>query len=189
MEIWKSIPGYEGYYEVSDQGRVRSLNRRVNCKGGTRLVKGAIKELQLNYKGYQIVSLSKQQKMHTFTVHQLVAWCFISKFKKGMEINHIDGNKLNNRLTNLELSNPSHNQIHAVNLGLIRKRSKSKYRNVSYIKNASPTAKHWAASIRYAGKSSYGWKTFYTEEEAAKYVDYLLDSIGDTQRIRNFPKC
>lgn len=188
MEIWKSIPGYEGYYEISDQGNVRSLDRYVNSKVGVRLVKGSLKIIQKNYRGYSIVTLSKNQKLKTFTVHQLVAWCFIPNFIKGMEINHIDGNKENNRLTNLELSNPSHNQLHAVRNNLVKKRSISKYRNVTYLKNASPTAKQWAASIRYAGKSSYGWKTFYTEEEAAHYVDFLLDSIGDTQRIRNFPK-
>lgn len=187
MEKWKSIPGYEGYYEVSDQGRVRSLDRYVKCKGGTRLVKGVLKVLQHNYRDYQIVSLSKEQKMHTFTVHQLVAWAFMPKFQKGMEINHIDGNKDNNCLCNLELSNPSHNQLHAVANGLVKKRSTSIYRNVTYVKN--PKAKNkWAGSIRYAGKATYGWKTFSTEEEAAKHVDFLLDSIGDTQRIRNFPK-
>lgn len=188
MEIWKSIPTYEGYYEISDQGRIRSLDRYVRAKGNKfRLVKGALKEIQHNYGGYQIVSLCKSNKIHTFTVHQLVAWAFMPKFQKGMEINHIDGNKDHNYLCNLELSNPSHNQLHAVAHGLTKKRSISKYRNVSFIKNPK-AIKKWAASIRYAGKSSYGWKTFNTEEEAAKYVDFLLDSIGDTQRIRNFPK-
>ena len=46
MEIWKSIPGYEGYYEVSDQGNVRSLDRYVNSKVGVRLVKGSLKIIQ-----------------------------------------------------------------------------------------------------------------------------------------------
>lgn len=187
MEIWKAIPNYEGYYEVSDQGRIRSLDRYVKCKSGIRKVTGAIKTLQYNYQGYQIVTLTKENNLRTFTVHQLVALAFIPNFIKGMELNHIDGIKDNNKLCNLELSNPSHNQLHAVKLGLSPKRGKSKYKNVSYIKN--PRAKNrWAASIRYAGKSSFGWKTFFTEEEAAKYVDELLDSIGDTQRIRNFPK-
>ena len=63
---------------------------------------------------------------------------------------------------------------------------KSIYRNVTYVKNPK-AVKKWAASIRHAGKSSYGWKTFMTEVEAAQYVDTLLDSIGGTDRIRNFP--
>lgn len=111
---------------------------------------------------------------------------FDTSFNKGDQINHIDGDKTNNALCNLEPSNPSHNQLHAVRTGLRTKSGKSIYRNVTYIKNPKAVNK-WAASIRHAGKSSYGWKTFATEIEAAKYVDKLLDGIGDTERLRNFP--
>ncbi len=70
--------------------------------------------------------------------------------------------------------------------GLVTPKGVSKYNNVSYIKN--PRAiKKWAGSIRHAGKSSYGWKTFHTEEEAAKHVDSILDEIKDVSRNRNFP--
>ena len=69
---------------------------------------------------------------------------------------------------------------------LLQKKGVSKYRNVGYVSNPRAKAR-WAGSIRHAGKSSYGWKTFMTEEEAARHVDSLLDSIGDTQRLRNFP--
>lgn len=186
-EIWKDILGYEDYYQVSNLGRIQSKTRVVPCKGGkTRVSPGKIRKLFLNEKGYVITTLSKENKLATFTVHQLVAQAFIPGFVKGMEINHDDGNKANNRDTNLEISNASHNQLHAVRTGLTTKTGISQFRNVSYVKNPRAKAK-WAGSIRHAGKSSYGWKTFMTEEEAARHVDVLLDSIGDTSRLRNFP--
>lgn len=185
MEIWKDIEGYESSYEVSSLGRIRSKERQANVKGGTRTVKAKERKLFPNKKGYMTVVLSLNNKLKTFTVHQLVAQAFIPGFIKGTDLNHIDGDKTNNASSNLEVTNPSHNQIHAVNLGLTLKQGISIYRNVTFVKN--PRAKsRWAASIRHDGKSTYGWKTFMTEEEAARYVDYLLDSIGDTQRTRNF---
>ena len=133
-----------------------------------------------------IVVLSKSNSLKTFMVHQLVAEAFLPNFQKGTESNHKDGNKTNPRLTNLGVLNPSHNQFHAVREGLKPKVGISRFRNVSFIKNPRAKSK-WAGSINHAGKSCYGWKTFMTEEEAAQHVDNLLDSIGDTQRLRNFP--
>ena len=186
MEIWKTIKDYQGLYEVSNLGRIKSLDHIVPCKGGTRKVRGIVRSPQYNHKGYMIVVLSKDNKIKTFTVHQLVAEAFMLNFQRGTELNHKDGDNSNPRLTNLELSNPSHNQLHAVRTGLVKKRSISSYRNVTYITNPKAKSK-WAGSIRHNGKSSYGWKTFMTEEEAAYHVDYLLNDISDTQRLRNFP--
>lgn len=186
-EIWKLIPNFEDKYEISDLGNIRSLTRQVQAKGNsTRTIKGKLLRQQINHRGYSIIGLSTGKSVKTFTVHQLVGITFIPNFVKGTELNHIDRNKQNNALTNLEESNPSHNQLHAVRSGLKQKTGTSKFNNVTFVKNPK-AKKKWSASIRHAGKSSYGWKTFETEEEAAKYVDYLLDSIGDTQRNRNFP--
>lgn len=186
MEIWKDILGYEETYEVSNFGGIRSKSRVVPCKGGTRIVKGKVRKTFLNARGYPITTLCQQNKLMTFTVHQLVAQAFIPGFTKGTEVNHIDGVPANASATNLEVSNRSHNQLHAVRTGLSPKIGVSRYRNVTYLKNPRAVSR-WAASIRYAGKSTYGWKTFMTEEEAAIHVDWILDSIGDTDRIRNFP--
>lgn len=188
-EIWKDILGYDTHYEISNYGNIRSKERiQKSSRGnGVCTIKAKNKKVFLNKKGYVTVVLSLKGKLKTFTVHQLVAQAFLPNFIKGETINHIDGDKTNNHIDNLEKSNPSHNMLHAHRIGLVPKQSKSKYFNVFYIKN--PRAiKKWAGAIRYNGKSSYGWKTFHTEEEAGRYVDYLLDSIGDTQRNRNFPK-
>lgn len=186
-ELWKDVVNFEDKYEVSNLGNLRSKTRNVNTKGGkTRTVKGKVLKKQVNKSGYHIIGLSLATAVKTFTVHQLVAHAFIPNFKQSTEINHIDGNKQNNAVTNLEESNPSHNQIHAVSTGLRPKTGKSKYNNVSYI-NKPNLKKRWAACVQHAGKTSYGWKTFYTEIEAAKHVDSILDEIGDTVRNRNFP--
>lgn len=186
METWRDIPGYETCYEVSDHGQVRSKDHVVPCKGGTRLVRGKLKKLFHNKTGYFITTLSQNNQLATFTVHQLVAQSFLPGFTKGMPINHIDGSKTNNCISNLELTNPSHNMQHAVNTGLMPKVGVSAYRNVSYISNPAAISK-WAVCINHNGKSSYGWKTFKKEIEAAVYADQLLNSIGDTTRLRNFP--
>jgi hypothetical protein len=189
MEIWKDIVGYEGLYEVSSLGRIKCLERKVNTKGNSlRTVKERIRKPQIKQNGYHIVNLGNGKgKVTTFSVHQIVAQAFIPGFIKSTEINHIDGNPGNNNIKNLEISNPSHNQLHAISLGLKPKYGvTSKYYRVSYLKN--PKAKNkWAVCINHQGKSSYGWKTFYTELEAAQYADKLLDLIGDTVRPRNFP--
>lgn len=185
-EDWRDILGYEDCYQVSNLGRIRNKERQVACKGGnTRTVKSKLRKCFCNKKGYLTVVLSKNNVLKTFTVHQLVAQAFIPNFIKGTELNHKDGDKKNNNVTNLEISNPSHNQLHAVRTGLVAKAGKSQYRNVTYISNPRAKSK-WAGSIRHNGKSTFGWKTFMTELEAAKYVDELLDSIGDTGRLRNF---
>lgn len=187
MEIWEDILGYEDCYEVSNKGQIRSKDHIVPCKGDKpRLVKGKLKKLCHNKRGYQITTLCQEGKMATFTVHQLVAQAFIPNFIKGTEINHKDGIKNNNLASNLEVSNPTHNRFHALRTGLAPIRGSSTYRNVCYITNPAAKTK-WAASIRHNGINSFGWKTFSTEEEAARYIDSLLDSIGDTSRARNFP--
>lgn len=185
MEIWKPSKILPHAYEVSNTGFVRSLDKIVATRGNkTRTIKGRDLKLNENPNGRLYVILSDKGKTYPVQVHQLVCMTFMEGFEKGMELNHIDGNPHNNRLDNLELSNHSHNQLHAVRTGLVSKQGKSRYNNVSYAsKRNSP--KKWIAGVSINGKSAY-WKAFETEEEAAKAVDVFLDSIGDTDRIRNF---
>tara|TARA_R110000803_G_scaffold149977_1_gene215415 strand:+ start:169 stop:759 length:591 start_codon:yes stop_codon:yes gene_type:complete len=186
-EIWKDITNYEKTYQVSNLGKIRSKDRWVPCKGNSlRLVKGKVRKIFQNKNGYIIATLCQNNKLKTFIVHQLVCQAFLPNFIKGTEINHKDGIKSNNIISNLEKSNPSHNQLHAYATGLSKSKGVSKYYNVSYDKTVKGTLKKWIAEIRVHGKQ-FGRARFENEIDAAKHVDYLLDSINDLIRKRNFP--
>lgn len=108
QEIWKDIKGYEGLYQVSNLGRIKSLPRNTK----NQYKNGIIKQNVIRGKGYYYVNLyNKNNKL--FTIHKLVAETFIPNPNKLPCINHIDGNKLNNRIDNLEWCSYSNNEIHA----------------------------------------------------------------------------
>jgi hypothetical protein len=103
-ENWKPVKGYEGIYEVSDLGRVRSIDRVVaDSRGCVHPVKGRIMKTGLHYKGYVRLMLSNgQEREHGHFVHRLVAEAFIPNPDGLPEVNHKDENKANNRADNLE---------------------------------------------------------------------------------------
>lgn len=105
-EIWKNVKGYEGYYQVSSWGRVRSL-RRINCYG--RIVNEKILTNTLNNKGYLRVKLSKNRKDKNISVHRLVAMAFIPNPDMLPQINHKDEIKINNKVENLEWCDNKYN--------------------------------------------------------------------------------
>jgi hypothetical protein len=115
MTEWRAIKGYEGLYEVSDTGLVRSLDRtdRLN-----RFKRGAIKATCDNGRGYLCVNLKANGKQAQKTVHRLVATAFIANPDNLPEVNHIDGNKVNNSVSNLEWCNRADNLKHAFKNGL-----------------------------------------------------------------------
>lgn len=117
-EIWKDIPGYEGYYQVSNMGQVKSLSRLVPHLGHEYLRKGRIRKLQEN-QGYLCVTLNKNSVSKSFGVHQLVALAFIPNPGDRPFVNHIDGNKRNNCLDNLEWVTAQENILHAIATGLV----------------------------------------------------------------------
>lgn len=102
MEKWKSIKGYEGYYEVSDKGRVRSLDREIVYNNGrVHYHKGSILKHLIDNE-YHRVSLTREGKRKRFLVHRLVAEAFIPNTDKKEQVDHIDGNPNNNTLENLQ---------------------------------------------------------------------------------------
>ena len=107
MEVWKDIPGYEGLYQVSNLGNVRSLRYRNRDE---------VRELFLkpHNQGYLQVELHKDGKRKMFTVHRLVAMAFVDGYEEGKQVNHIDENKKNNVSTNLEWVTVSQNVLHSL---------------------------------------------------------------------------
>ena len=107
QEEWRDIKGFEGYYQVSNLGRVRSVDRVIintGNKGENKRshYKGKILRQAHRNKGYLGVILTKNSKQHSFSVHRLVAQAFIPNIKNLPQINHKDENKENNSVDNLE---------------------------------------------------------------------------------------
>lgn len=113
-EIWKEIPGYEGLYQVSNLGRVRTIERYVTEKNGkTRIKKSIIRKFVVSNSGYAQVTLTCKYKMKLCTVHRLVAITFLEKVSGKNIVNHINGIKTDNSLSNLEWCNKSENELHS----------------------------------------------------------------------------
>ena len=110
MEIWKPVVGFEGYYEVSNYGNVRSVDRMVkHSKGGFRLYKGKVLSTNLSVDGYRLVHLSKLNVSKMKRVNRLVAEAFIPNPMNLETVNHKDENKLNDNVENLEWMSVSDN--------------------------------------------------------------------------------
>ena len=111
-EIWKPVVGFSGY-EVSNFGRVRSLDRVITRKDGSKqFCKGIIMKQTPDKDGYLKLALSKQRKRHSKIVHRLVGEAFISDYSDNLQINHIDEVKTNNKVDNLECVTSLENNNH-----------------------------------------------------------------------------
>lgn len=136
MEVWKDIPGYEGVYQVSDLGRVKSLSRELYNGHSFYYSKEKILSQSLN-KGYFYISLRKNKKPKMFGVHQLVAMAFLNHTPCGYDImvDHIDNKPNNNKLENLQLlSNRENCSKDKVDVGICFDNSIRKWRSDIQIK-------------------------------------------------------
>lgn len=117
--IWRDIPGYEGLYQVSNTGQVRSLNYKRT--GQTKILKPAAAS-----NGYKTIRLCKNGKCETYTVHRLVAQAFIPNPNNLPCVNHKDENKTNNVAWNLEWCSYSYNNIYGTKIERHRKAMKGR---------------------------------------------------------------
>lgn len=120
-EIWKPVKNYEGIYEISNLGRVKSLPREKYCghvNSAPQLTKERILKVKKDRLGYSRVKLSKNGISNLKYIHRIIAEAFIDNPKNKGEVNHIDGNKDNNKTSNLEWCSRSENVKHAFELKL-----------------------------------------------------------------------
>ena len=162
----KDIKGYEGLYKISSEGYVISLK-----------TKRAMQPF-INNSGYACLRLSKQGSRKSFTLHRLVALSFVKGYSPNLEVNHIDGNKLNNVASNLEWITKGENLKHKYKvfaeykelcksfLGRKHANSASKFHNVSWDKARNK----WSAKLTHNGVVIHLGR-FLDEVEAAKAVD------------------
>ena len=110
IEEWKDIPDYEGYYQGSSFGRIRSISRVIsNNRGSTTRLRGCIiKQVKTN-RGRMVVGLTKNGKHKLYFVSRLIYSAFYGAIPNGMQVNHIDENLGNNSIWNLNLMTPSEN--------------------------------------------------------------------------------
>lgn len=106
-ETWRDVPGYEGLYRVSNLGAIYSVRYK------------RFRKSSMDRYGYAVVGLNKDGGQRQFLIHRLVASAFIPNPCNFPEVNHIDGNKQNNRVDNLEWCDHYANMIHAYNKGLV----------------------------------------------------------------------
>lgn len=187
-EIWKDMIGFEGRYQVSNLGRVRS----ILSNHGRYQEKIKVQRPRSESCPYRYVQLSVKDQPHHEAVHRAVAKAFIPNPDNKPMVNHIDGNKLNNNACNLEWVTCSENHQHAFSTGLrdaqhVAERQRgtkvgqsSSYHNVSWDNSRSK----WKATLKDKGKMVFQ-KRFETEIEAAQYVNDQLDALGYSNRPRN----
>lgn len=132
-EIWKEIEGFEGRYEVSNLGRIRTVKNIQRFWSKTSgewkleeriIATNKIRKSFKNNSGYLRVGLKDKDKLKTCLVHQLVAQAFIPNLENKKNVNHINGDKTDNRVENLEWVTQKENMKHAVQTGLSKGRKK-----------------------------------------------------------------
>lgn len=178
-EIWKDIPGYERYYQVSSNGQVKSLERTVIHKNGFKQkMPSIIRKPKMSRNGYLRIELQKNNIGKGFGVHQLVAMAFLNhKLDRHIiVVDHIDNNRLNNKLSNLQLISHRKNSTKNIKTG------SSIYTGVCWHK----VKKQWISQIRINGRiKNLGY--FDNEEDASKYYQKALDAIlnGKEVEVKN----
>ncbi len=186
--IWKDLVGFEGRYQVSNKGAIRSILTN-HGKYQEKLKKTYIRSSTCQY---MYVNLSVFDKSYIEAVHRAVAKAFIPNPDNKPMVNHIDGNKLNNNVCNLEWVTCSENHSHAFKTGLRNTDSvtelhlgkkfgvTSEFHNVSW----DSTRLKWKATLKDKGKMIFQ-KRFDCEKAAALHVNLMLDKLGYSDRPRN----
>ena len=170
IEEWKDIPGYEGFYEVSSSGLVKSLKRTCLSPRGYRTVPERMLKPRLK-KGYLNIGIQKDGRRKFYGVHQLVAMAFLQHTPNGHNdvINHKNSIKTDNRLDNIEVVDVRYNTIYSID----KSTTTSKYIGVYWNKRDC----RWSASVSVSGKRT--WLGYFDTEYDAhlSYENFLKNNI------------
>lgn len=129
MEDWRDVFGYNGIYQVSNKGNVRSLTHYCEGRKGSGKQTGRVLKQRKSHKGYLRVSLSLNKKRFNTGTHRLVALAFIDNPLNKPQVNHINGIKDDNRVENLEWCTNRENQLHAIKNKLVKYNYGQKHHN------------------------------------------------------------
>jgi hypothetical protein len=171
-EIWKDVPDYEGLYQVSNFGRVKSLPKEWVSGRGIKKHNGKILKGGKNSSGHLIVCLSKDSIKRTFCAHQLVAMAFLGHIPNRMElvVDHINDDPSDNRVENLQIVTQRFNSRKT------QGKYSSKYKGVSWDKNGNK----WRAQIIISGKVKH-LGLFNCELKAHQAYKNALKNLEQTQ--------
>jgi hypothetical protein len=170
-ENWNDIPGYEGIYQASNLGRIKSASRTRPCSGVVMSIKERVMMQNTSNIGYKMITLSKNSVKKSFMVHRLVMASFFGK--SNLHVDHIDGNKTNNNISNLRYC--SHRENHSFDN--VKKKRSSKYVGVSW----NTKKGKWTAQISINNKNKY-LGSFLTEKDAADAYKNKLSNHYSTLR-------
>ncbi len=181
-EVWKPIEGYEGLYEVSNLGRVKSLEKLIERPAGNNFIRSEfVMKTWAKDAGYPTVSLTKDKKRKLHMVHRLVAEAFIPNPDNKEEVNHKDYNKKNNNVSNLEWMTRKENIDYSV----------CNRKKFIYAEEGIAVADHYIAERKqgfqvYIKRRYYG--TYKTIEEARRVRNEVLDGYDPVKENARPPK-
>lgn len=159
MEKWKPIPGYEGFYEASDMGRIRSVAHYIKHPRNNSMpliVKGKIRKPRYDKNGYAILNMTKDGKTKTNKVHRMVAMAFIPNPDNYHQIDHINGKVYDNRIENLRWCTTQQNTKYRDEKYQIGERARYKplCKETGMVFNSTYDASFWLMKNGYAKKST-----------------------------------
>lgn len=169
-EIWKDIEGLQGFYQVSNLGKVRSVDRHIKYSDKrSHRYEGKILLTKIN-RGYEYLSVSINSKSMTFKVHRLVAQAFIPNPNNYPQVNHIDENKLNNHAENLEWCTSEYNNQYGTKPEKSKANTPKTDRAISH--------RHLGKKVVMTDLSGNILKEFYAINEAQRLTGIRKDTIS-----------